>query len=90
MIESKEEAMEVLNRTRKDFLLKARELAIKIVKEKGQVTTDDIRLQIEIPKGVDGRVMGAVFNSKTWISIGYKKSEIETSHRRPISIFKLR
>jgi hypothetical protein len=90
MTQSKEEALDILEATRSEFLFKARSIAMEVVKKKGVVSTDDIRMELDIPKGVDGRVMGAVFNTKEWVGVGYKKSEIKSSHRRPIVIFKLK
>lgn len=86
-INSKQEALNIFEYTRKEFLDDARQKALIIFKEKGKVTTDDIRKVVTIPAGIDARVMGGIFRNKTWKKIGYTETSIKTSHGRPISVF---
>lgn len=88
--QSKEEALELLESKRMEFVSLCRNVATSIYKINGQVTIDDVRQRVELPEGVDGRVFGAVFNSKEWEKVGYTTTKIKTSHRRPIGIFKLK
>ena len=84
---TKQQAMDLFEKTRIEFLNYARWWAQKIYKEKGNVSVDDIREKIAIPQGLDGRVLGAVFNRKDWKKVGYQSTRVKTSHARPVGIF---
>lgn len=88
MTSTKEEALSLLEEKRSEFLALCRKEALRIYLENGQVTIDDVRDVVELPSDIDGRVFGAVFNSKSWERIGYTTTKRPTSHRRPIAIFK--
>jgi hypothetical protein len=86
--DTKEDAMQAFEVTRKAYLDLARAAAIRIAKEgNGTCTVIDVRSAVPPPDHVDGRVMGAVFNTKQWKNIGYEKSPRRTSHNRPIARF---
>jgi hypothetical protein len=89
-----EKYLEYLEEDREADLL--REIAIQIAKEKGTVTADDLRNFVEennIPISKDYRVFGAVLVSlkrKGVLKIvGYTKTEVPTSHGRPIAMYAL-
>ena len=86
--QTKEEALSLMEERRSAFLAKCRMEAFRIFNNKGQVTIDDVRDVVELPEDIDGRVFGAVFNSKSWERIGYTTTKRKSSHRRPIAIFK--
>lgn len=88
-ITSKQIAMDIFEVTRREFLDYARWTARKICSEKGHVTSDDVRELVKLPKGVDGRVCGAIFRGTEWKKTGYTQTKISSSHRRPIGIFVL-
>jgi len=86
-INSKQQAMNLFEATRHEFLEYARWTARKICQEKGHVTTDDVRELVELPKGIDSRVFGAIFKGNEWIKTGYTHTKIKSSHGRPIAVF---
>lgn len=87
--DSKQLAMNLFETNRKEFLTYARWVAERICRVKGHVTTDDVREEIGLPKDLDGRVYGAVFNRKDWRKVSYTQTKIKSSHGRPIAIFTL-
>lgn len=75
---------------RSAFLKKARAAAIRLARQNGKVTVDDVHAECPIPKGIDGRVMGAVFRDRNvWASIGFRRSTRTICHGRPIQEFVL-
>ena len=87
--ETKEEALELLKKTRREFLAKCRQTAFDVCRQKGEVTIDDVRKVNPLPEGMDGRVYGAVFDSNFTL-VGYTRTKRRTSHNRNIGIFKIR
>lgn len=87
--QSKQEAMDLFERTRKEFLGHCRWVAKRIYQQKGNVCIDDVREQVQLPDGVNGKVFGAVFNSAEWERVGYTQTKIKTSHSRTIGVFRL-
>ena len=75
---------------RGDWLSAARSVAEQLGAGGREVTIDDVRLKMPPPSHVDPRVMGAVFQRKTWEAVGYRSSDRRTCHKRPIAVFKLR
>lgn len=88
-IETKQMVFDMFAATRRDYLDLARQAAALICRDKGFVTSDDVRAVVPLPKGIDGRVLGAVFSGKEWVKIGYTQTKVRSSHYRPISIFQL-
>ena len=86
----KQTALNLFEITRSEFLSNCRWIARKIAKAKGNVTIDDVRNETKIPLGIDGRVMGAVFNTPDFEKVGYSTTKIKTSHGRPIAVFRLK
>jgi hypothetical protein len=87
---TKEEVLDKFEETRTEFLRQCRIIAYEVFRNNGRVTIDDVRGRVEIPNEVDGRVFGAVFNSKEWQRIGYESTKVKSSHRRPIGVFVLK
>lgn len=81
--------MDLFEVTRREFLEYARWTARKICQEKGHVTSDDVREIVQLPRGIDGRVYGAIFSGKEWVKTGYAQTKIKSSHGRPIAVFTL-
>lgn len=88
---ARDEALEALEVKRGAQVALATQLAVKIAKRKGSVTSTEV---LEAMKdagadlaGIDKRFMGAVFKSgKGWVQIGVKPWG---SHRRPIAVWRL-
>ena len=71
------------------FLAEARTLARELLQTRDTITVDDIRERLEIPEGMDKRVMGAVFNHKHFEGTGdYVKSRRADCHHRPVQKFR--
>jgi hypothetical protein len=85
----KQQALGLFENTREEFLSLARWVAKRIATRQGHVTIDDIRNEVKIPLNIDGRVMGAVFNTPEWEKVGYTTTKIKSSHGRPIAVFRL-
>lgn len=89
MINSKDEAMIILEITRGHLLDKARDVAERICEARGYVTTDDVRQAMAIEPG-NNKWLGAVFKSDEWEKMGYVTSTVKTSHSRPILKWRLK
>ena len=87
---TKQEAFNLFEITRSEFLSNARWVAKRISKRQGYATIDDVRNEVRLPIGIDGRVFGAVFNTNGWEKTGYTPTKRKTSHGRPIAVFKLK
>lgn len=74
---------------RRDWLIKARKVALDLARTQKQVTCDDVRKRLSPPKNVDGRVMGVLFHDGNWVCVGYRRSTRSECHHRPIGIFEL-
>lgn len=83
----RDNALELLERTRKQYVRRARAYAIGHARLHGSVTADDVRKALPLPEGIDGRVMGAIFNTQALKKIGYTQTKVATSHGRPIAVF---
>lgn len=85
---SRDEALDLLEKTRREYVSAARDTAIKLHLDTGQpITIDDVRRVCPPPKDIDGRVMGAVLRYPEWIKTGYINSTRRACHNRPISTF---
>lgn len=87
---TKQQALGLFEITRSEFLANCRWIARRIAKQKGHATIDDVRNEVKIPLGIDGRVMGAVFNTPDFEKVGYTNTKIKSSHGRPIAVFRLK
>lgn len=85
---TKQEALDLFEQTRADFLANCRWLAKRIAQQNnGYVNIDQVREQVATPEGVNPKVYGAVFNKDDWEHSGYKITTRKTSHGRPISVW---
>ena len=88
MTDSRESALALLERTRKDYLAKARSVAAQIAYTTQQpVCVDDVRALCPPPPEIDPRVMGAIFNRSDWEAVEFVNSHRATCHKRPIRRF---
>ncbi len=77
--------------TKGDFLERCRNIAREHLKYNATVTVDDIRDIVEIPDGMDRRVMGSVFRHSDFEGTGdYVKSKRSDCHHRPIQKFRIK
>jgi hypothetical protein len=86
-LRARDGAFDMLERTRKMYLIQARAIASRLYRETGlPVSVDDVRKVYPPPDGVDGRLMGVVFR-KGWRVAEEIKSARKTCHARPIKAF---
>lgn len=87
--QTKQEAFDLFETHRAEWIASARTEARKIAKKNGSVTINEVRAAVPIPNGVDPRVAGGVFRGGEWLCLGYVSSARNTSHGRPIARFAL-
>ena len=86
--DKRDEALLHLERTRVEYLRRAREVAARLSNGgRRPVSVDDVRQSCPPPEGIDGRVMGAVFNTPEWMPCDYINSTRTECHGRPIRRF---
>lgn len=84
--QSRDEALELFEVHRAEWLAAARQTAILLYRrEQRPITVDEVRAECPPPAGVDPRVMGAVFSG--WTPVGFTNSRRRTCHGRPIRQF---
>ena len=83
-------ALAGFERTRAEWLTRARVYAITRASFFGSVCADDVHLWCPIPEGLDPRVMGAVFMIPELVADGYVPTKRPEAHARPIRRFVLR
>ena len=83
-------ALSLLERRRKRYVHNARVVAMRLIRENGKVTVDDLRNRYPPPPDFDARVLGAVLMDKQFEKIGNTHTTRPSSHHRPIGIFVLR
>lgn len=92
--ERKAEAHAFLEERRDIHIRRARRAFLEHAIEYGFVTADDVRDAIELPDGLDPKLLGPVPTPFAQAGIvervGYRNSIREASHARPISVWKLR
>jgi hypothetical protein len=75
---------------RPDYLSEARDVARKLLETRASITINDVRDICPPPRGIDPRVMGAVFRHKDFEATGeFVLSNRTTCHNRPIQRFAL-
>ena len=85
----RDEALALLEATRKTYLIEARVAAVKVAIDlRRPITVNDVRKIAPPPEEIDGRVMGSVFKGKDspFEPVGYTASE--RAHARPIMRFR--
>ncbi len=71
------------------FLERCRALAVLVCKQRGEVSINDIRFFMEVPSGVHPSVLGAVFRTKQFKSVGYTEAVHPQAHARVVRVYKL-
>ncbi len=87
-LESKQEALDALEKARAEYIEQARTAARQICSVGEEITIDDVREVAPPPEGVDPRIMGAILRAPDWRPVGYRASKRKTCHKRPVSVFK--
>jgi len=86
---NRDDALRILEDSRKSYLMDARGIAEEIARNgDGTCTVNNVRERCPPPEELDGRVMGAIFNTSDWEHLGYERSDRAACHKRPISRFR--
>ena len=86
--DKRDEALLRLEETRQAYLAQARTVAVRLSNDgRRPVSVDDVRKACPPPAGIDGRVMGAIFNLPEWMPFDYVNSSRTECHGRPIRRF---
>ena len=93
-IELREEALDLLEEKRHEWISLARKMAVVLLKTRGQdhsddyiptVTSDDLWALCPPPSEINPKVMGAVFRKNAGFKpLGYVPSKRKQAHARPI------
>ena len=90
-IRLKEEALDLLEKKRHEWIAEARSFAIQLLNIRGNkndepiITSDDIWANCPPPSDINPKVMGAVFRKNAGFKpIGYIQSKRKEAHGRPI------
>lgn len=75
---------------REDWIAKARDMAIWIAKQSGQVTINDVRQLIELPEDFHHNTWGAVLRGDAFEPIGYCQATHPSAHARVVRVYKLK
>ncbi len=97
-IKGRDKALDQLENTtegRRKWVARGRFLALWIVKQKGRVSSDDVRILWPVPPDWDPRIMGAVFNphwckSAGLVPLEHKPTRFKQAHARPQQKWALR
>lgn len=91
--DSKDSALAALETTRSGIILQARQIFLRHAIEHGEVCADHVHDAIELPAGIDPKVLGPVPSPFAKAGIiertGYRNSTRATAHARPVSVWKL-
>lgn len=86
--EAKNTALDNLERARKEWLLRARDVAVMLYRQRGEpISVVDVRQACPAPPEFDGRVYGAVFRTPQWRAVNMVKSGRRICHNRTICRF---
>lgn len=74
-----------------ELVKRIRETAQKLAADGREISTDDLHPLIELPEGVDPRIMGVAFvPRKLWVKTNYKPTTRKAANSRPVAHWRLR
>jgi hypothetical protein len=83
--------LDLYKHEREEYRRSAAETAVRIAKEKGFVSADDIHEHCPPPASLDGRIIGTILSHISELKpLHYAKSKRKVCHYRPIVIFGLK
>lgn len=85
----RERQLDIFEQVDHQFLERCRALAVLVCKQRGEASINDIRAIIEVPSGVHPSVLGAVFRTKQFKSVGYTEAVHPQAHARVVRVYKL-
>ena len=75
---------------REDWIAKARDMAIWIAKESGQVSINDVRQFIDLPDDFHPNTWGAVLRGDAFEPVGFCQATHPSAHARVVRIYQLK
>jgi hypothetical protein len=75
---------------REDWIAKARDMAIWVAKQSGNVTINDVRQLIDLPDDFHHNTWGAVLRGDAFEPIGYCQATHPSAHARVVRVYKLK
>lgn len=87
----KNRGLDLVESNNVEFVAALRKEAIKLIKKHGQVSIDELRAFANMKriKPKHCNCFGAIFRSKEFKSIGFKKSQLPSNHSRVVGIWGL-
>jgi hypothetical protein len=74
-----------------ELVKRIRETAQRLAADGREISTDDLHPLIQLPDGVDPRIMGVAFvPRKLWVKTNYKPTTRKEANSRPIAYWRLR
>ncbi len=83
-------AILTLEEKRVEWINKAREHAVKIARQYGRVTINDVRQHIDLPEDYHPNTWGAVLRGKQFKAIGFDQAVHPAAHARTIRLYQLK
>jgi hypothetical protein len=87
--ELKDQALDALEDRHRDWVLNARDVAVKVALDFGSVSINDVRPRCPLPDGAHPSLYGAVFRTPALRAAGYVVAFHPESHGRAVRSYKL-
>lgn len=87
--QERDRALAMLEQKRQRWINEAREVAKTIGKANGEVTINDLREVMKLPKGYHVNTWGAVLRGKNFKPVGYTNATHLASHARTVRVYKV-
>ena len=87
--ELKEQALDSHEERHRDWVLKARDIAVKVALDFGSVSINDVRERIQLPANLHPSVLGAVFRTKQFKKVGLVEANHPQAHARIVRVYTL-
>lgn len=87
--ELKEQALDQLEDRHRDWVLNARDVAVKVALDFGSVSINDVRPRCPLPEGAHPSLYGAVFRTPVLRPAGYVVAFHRESHGRVVRSYKI-
>jgi hypothetical protein len=87
--ELKDQALDALEDRHRDWVLNARDVAVKVALDFGSVSINDVRPRCPLPDGAHPSLYGAIFRTPVLRPAGYVVAFHRESHGRVVRSYKL-
>ncbi len=87
--ELKEQALDAHEERHREWVLQARDVAVKVALDFGSVSINDVRPRCPLPEGAHPSLYGAVFRTRVLRPAGYVVAFHRESHGRVVRSYKV-